>query len=83
MSEKCEHINEDGTFKGGFDGCVLHMTACEGHSEESAKKICGAIAAEKAADARARPRPSVLGPRPSTLPSWPGWRWRRRTARRG
>ena len=41
---KCEHMNEDGTFKGGFDGCVLHMTTCEGHSEESAKKICGKIA---------------------------------------
>jgi hypothetical protein len=46
MSKKCEHLNEDGTFKGGFDGCVAHMQeACGGgHSEESAKKICGAIA---------------------------------------
>jgi hypothetical protein len=43
---KCSHLNEDGTFKGGFDGCVLHMQDdCGGsHSEESAKKICGAIA---------------------------------------
>jgi hypothetical protein len=48
---KCGHMNKDGTFKGGFDGCVLHMTSeCGGgHSEESAKKICGKIAAEKAA----------------------------------
>ncbi|MGA2864693.1 MAG: hypothetical protein ABSF95_09415 [Verrucomicrobiota bacterium] len=49
MSKRCEHINEDGTFKGGFDGCVLHMMAeCGGgHSEESAKKICGKIAQMK------------------------------------
>jgi len=51
MSDKCEHLNPDGTFKGGFDGCVLHMKDCEGHSEESAKKICGAIAANKARNA--------------------------------
>ena len=44
---KCSHMNEDGTFKGGFDGCVLHMQTCEGHSEESAKKICGKIAQAK------------------------------------
>jgi len=43
----CQHMNADGTFKGGFDGCVAHMEQCEGHSEESAKKICGAIAANK------------------------------------
>ncbi|HXP59816.1 MAG TPA: hypothetical protein VN829_04945, partial [Dongiaceae bacterium] len=51
MSDQCEHLNPDGTFKGGFDGCVLHMKDCEGHSEESAKKICGAIAANKARNA--------------------------------
>jgi hypothetical protein len=39
-------LNEDGSFKDGFDGCVLHMTS-HGHSEESAKKICGKIAQEK------------------------------------
>lgn len=43
-SSDCDHMNKDGTFKGGFDGCVLHMTTCEGHSEESARKICGKIA---------------------------------------
>ncbi len=48
MSAKCEHMNEDGTFKGGFDGCVLHMRTCEGHSEESARKICGKIAQQVA-----------------------------------
>jgi phage I-like protein len=46
-SQKCAHMNPDGSFKGGFDGCVLHMQTCEGHSEESAKKICGSIAAAK------------------------------------
>src|ERR1051326_2688930 len=40
----CNQMNKDGTFKGGFDGCVLHMTGCEGHSQESAKRICGKIA---------------------------------------
>jgi hypothetical protein len=42
--KKSPYLNDDGTFKGGFDGCVLHMTNIEGHSEESAKKICGKIA---------------------------------------
>jgi hypothetical protein len=41
---KGPYMNEDGTFKGGFDGCVLHMTNVEGHSKESATKICGYIA---------------------------------------
>lgn len=42
----CPHLNPDGTFKDGFDGCVLHMMSdCGGgYDEESAKKICGAIA---------------------------------------
>lgn len=43
------YLNEDGTFKGGFDGCVSHMQEIEGHSEESAKKICGYIAQQKGA----------------------------------
>ena len=46
-AKACDHMNEDGTFKGGFDGCVLHMQDCEGHDIESAKKICGKIAAGK------------------------------------
>jgi Mu-like prophage I protein len=37
-------MNSDGTFKHGFDGCILHLRECEGHSEASAKKICGKIA---------------------------------------
>lgn len=44
---KSPYMNPDGTFKGGFDGCVLHMTKMEGHSEESARKICGSIAQQK------------------------------------
>src|ERR1043166_7326954 len=44
---KSPYLNEDGTFKGGFEGCVLHMTKIEGHSDESARKICGSIAAHK------------------------------------
>ena len=46
---KCDHLNPDGSFVNGFDGCVLHMQSeCGGgHSEESAKKICGSIAAAK------------------------------------
>ena len=47
MSKKSAYLNPDGTFKNGFDGCVLHMTRAEGHSEESAKKICGYINAHK------------------------------------
>jgi uncharacterized Zn finger protein (UPF0148 family) len=43
-TSSCSHMNSDGTFKGGFDGCVLHMQFCEGHSEASAKAICGRIA---------------------------------------
>ncbi len=39
-------VNPDGTFKGGFDGCVVHMTG-QGYSTESAKKICGKINAMK------------------------------------
>ena len=38
--------NPDGSFKDGFDGCVKYMKA-KGHSQESAEKICGSIAAKK------------------------------------
>src|SRR5690349_6685183 len=43
---KSPYMNSDGTFKGGFDGCVLHMQNIESHSLESAKAICGKIAQE-------------------------------------
>src|SRR5260370_41953554 len=39
-----KYMNPDGTFKGGFSGCVSHMIEVEGHSKESATKICGYIA---------------------------------------
>jgi len=39
-----KYMNPDGTFKGGFSGCVSHMIEVEGHSKESAAKICGYIA---------------------------------------
>lgn len=38
------YMNPDGTFKGGFDGCVLHMMNVEGHDKDSATRICGYIA---------------------------------------
>ena len=39
------HMNPDGTFVNGFDGCVAHMMGDGGgHDEETAKKICGSIA---------------------------------------
>ena len=39
------HLNPDGTFVNGFDGCVAHMmTDGGGHDEETAKRICGSIA---------------------------------------
>ena len=46
---KDSHLNADGTFKGGFDGCCEFMQseAGGGHSEESAKAICGKINADK------------------------------------
>ena len=42
-AKKCSHVNADGTFIGGFDGCVEHQIECEGHSKESAQKICAYI----------------------------------------
>jgi len=70
-------MNEEGTFKDGFDGCVLHMMAERGgkHSQESAKKICGKIAQQtgaakaRMAIAQARLRaPLVIGDAPGNLP---------------
>ena len=39
----CSHMNPDETFIGGFDGCVEHMMSCEGHDEDSSRKICAYI----------------------------------------
>ena len=39
------HLNADGTFVNGFDGCVAHMMSDGGgHDEDTAKRICGSIA---------------------------------------
>ncbi len=43
--------NDDGTFKGGFDGAVKYFQ-CKGYGEEDAKKIAGKIAAEKGNDSK-------------------------------
>ena len=42
-TKDCSHMNPDDTFVGGFDGCVEHMMQCEGHDEDSARKICATI----------------------------------------
>jgi len=41
--KRCRHLNEDDTFKGGFDGCVEHMMSCEGLREENARRLCAYI----------------------------------------
>lgn len=38
-----EYINKDGTFKGGFDGCMKHQMEKKGLSEKSARKLCAYI----------------------------------------
>ena len=42
-AHECDHMNEDGTFKDGFDGCVAHMMECEDLKEENAKRLCAYI----------------------------------------
>jgi len=39
-------VNPDGSFKGGFDGCVVTMQG-RGYSKDSATRICGKINADK------------------------------------
>jgi hypothetical protein len=41
--EACSHLNPDGTFIGGFQGCMDHMMTCKGLPEENAKKLCAFI----------------------------------------
>jgi len=43
MAKQSPYINPDGSFKGGFDGCVAHFTKIEGMSEESARRLCAYI----------------------------------------
>lgn len=45
-AKKAGYLNPDGTFKGGWGGCVRHMKS-GGKSQESAEKICGYIKARK------------------------------------
>ena len=54
---KSDYLNPDGTFKDGFKGCVAHMQTEEGgaHSEASATKICGSIAAQSGNERQMRP----------------------------
>jgi len=40
---ECSHINPDGTFIGGMNGCIEHMMTCKGLPEENAKKLCAYI----------------------------------------
>lgn len=41
--KKCSHVNPDGTFKGGFDGCMAHQQSCKGLAEENARRLCAWI----------------------------------------
>lgn len=40
---RARYMNPDGTFKGGFDGCMRYMQEVEGHDEDSARRICAYI----------------------------------------
>jgi len=40
---RARYINEDGSFKNGFDGCVAYFMNCKGLKEENAKKLCAYI----------------------------------------
>lgn len=37
------YLNPDGTFKGGFEGCVKHFMEVKGLPEENARKMCAYI----------------------------------------
>ncbi len=41
--KKSASLNDDGTFKGGFDGCVSHFMETEGLERENAEKLCAYI----------------------------------------
>jgi len=43
LKEKSPYINPDGTFKGGFEGCVKHFTQIKHMPEENARKLCAYI----------------------------------------
>jgi hypothetical protein len=43
MASDSTYINPDGTFKGGFDGCVEYQMNVKGLPEENARKLCAFI----------------------------------------
>lgn len=45
-AEKSPYINPDGTFTGGFKGCVAHFTEEKGYTEEHATKMCAYLGRE-------------------------------------
>ena len=42
-ARRSEYLNEDGTFKGGFDGCVAYFRKVRGLPKENAQKLCAFI----------------------------------------
>lgn len=42
-----KYKNPDGTFKGGWEGCMAYFQNEKGLSKESATKMCGYIKARK------------------------------------
>jgi hypothetical protein len=43
LASDSAYLNPDGTFKGGFEGCVQHMMSTKGLPEENARKLCAYI----------------------------------------
>jgi len=41
--QECDHLAPDGSFVGGFEGCVEHFVECEGMPEERARRLCAYI----------------------------------------
>lgn len=54
------YVNPDGSFVGGFDGCVLHFTREKGLSDVAARKMCAYIGRETGHMARAPGAPRRL-----------------------
>jgi phage I-like protein len=47
QKQRDRYINPDGSFKGGWDGCVEYMQRVEGHPKENAERICAYIKEHK------------------------------------
>lgn len=43
VEKACRHINPDGSFKGGFEGCVEHFMECKGLKRENSERLCAYI----------------------------------------